>query len=106
MADILAEYKIDSLKKLKQFKKSLGGTYSISQEFMNDAEEAIHEMSLSEETRASLEEGMADIKAGRVVPLDLDKFGLSEVEEKPKKKKTTRKKKSKKKPAKDNDKSK
>lgn len=78
--DILGEHGIDSLKKLKQFKKQIEGTYSISQEFMEEAEGIIHEMSLSEKASEVLEQGLAELRAETPAP---------------KKKKTSRKKKKK-----------
>jgi hypothetical protein len=75
MENILAEHGVDSLKKLRQFKKSLEGAYTVSQEFMSDAECILHEMSLS--------------KAGKVIKVNPEK---PKTPSSPKKKKTTKKK--------------
>jgi hypothetical protein len=89
--NILEEHGVITIKELRQLKKSLGGAYSISQEFMDDATAAIHKMPLSEEIRTSLKKEKADIETNQIIPSDIDK-----PLEKPIKKKKTRKKKKKK----------
>lgn len=98
--DFLKEQGITTIKQLKQTKEFLEQEHTISQEFMEDAKGAIHEMSLSDEALADIDEGIEDIKQGRIVPLDLDRLEeevqAQEEEELPKKKTKKKKKKDKK----------